>query len=75
MALFAGGLFTAVPAAHADQPDDRCSPSESILCYFFPIAPNLEGDIDMTKDQPPVDPSLPDLPQASLAELCVNKCM
>jgi hypothetical protein len=55
-ALAAGTLF-AVPAS-ADPGDNPCEFAINYFCKFMPMAPDLEGDIDLTQ-QRPVDPNAP----------------
>jgi hypothetical protein len=57
MILFAGSSI-----AHADQDDDPCSLAVTFLCRFMPIAPELDGDVDLTQPQPGTGPVAP-LPQ------------
>ena len=51
-------VLLAAPAG-ADPGDNPCEFSVSFICRFVPIAPDLEGDIDLTQQQPPVDPVAP----------------
>jgi hypothetical protein len=72
-------VLLAAPAG-ADPGDNPCEFSVSFVCRFVPIAPDLEGDIDLTQQQPPVDPAAP-LPDAPLpeppppADICANGCI
>ncbi len=56
LALLAGGLtvtaFVAAGPAVADDEMPACSLGP--LCNMLPIAPQLDHDIDLTKDQPPM---------------------
>lgn len=58
------GMFAAVsmaaPTAAADPVEDPCQLGVTFLCHFFPVAPYLEGDVDLTRDAPPPDPAAPD---------------
>jgi hypothetical protein len=56
-ALAAGTLF-AVPAS-AEPVDNPCEFAINYFCKFIPIAPDLEGDVDLTKDRPPANPNAP----------------
>jgi len=56
-ALAAGTLF-AVPAS-AESGDNPCEFAINYFCKFIPIAPDLEGDVDLTKDRPPANPNAP----------------
>ncbi|MDT5069692.1 MAG: hypothetical protein QOK02_5847 [Mycobacterium sp.] len=72
-AVGAAVLF-AVPAG-AEPGDNPCQFSISFICRFVPMAPDLEGDIDLTQQQPPVDPAAP-LPEVPLpANICSNGCV
>jgi hypothetical protein len=60
------------PAASADQEDDPCPLSLALLCRMLPIAPELDGDVDLTKPTVPPDPGAasqePPAPAAPAAE-------
>lgn len=49
-----------VPSAAADPVEDPCQLGVTLLCRFFPVAPHLEGDVDLTRGRPPADPAAPD---------------
>ena len=67
-------VLLAAPAG-ADPGDNPCEFSVSFICRFVPIAPDLEGDIDLTQQPPPVDPAAP-LPEPPLpADICANGCI
>lgn len=42
----------------ADPAGDPCVLAVSFFCRFVPIAPDLHGDADLTKQLPPVDPAV-----------------
>jgi hypothetical protein len=73
-------VLLAVPAS-ADPGDNPCEFSVSFICRFVPIAPDLEGDIDLTQQQPPADPAAPlpePPPPAEVpppADICANGCI
>ncbi|GAA2538520.1 fibronectin-binding protein [Mycolicibacterium diernhoferi] len=72
-ALAAGAAMTlattfATPV-NASPVDNPCELAVTFLCQFMPIAPDLEHDIDLTVDQPPVDPADPAVPPAPPAVL------
>ena len=50
----AAAVFVAAPAG-ADPTDNPCELAVTFLCQFLPIAPNLEGDVDLTQQLPPAD--------------------
>jgi hypothetical protein len=58
MAVVAGAL--AAPAS-ADPATNPCELKVTFLCRFMPIAPDLEGEVDLTTRLPPAPPpeSLP----------------
>jgi hypothetical protein len=70
-----GAAMLLATPANADPGDNPCEFSVSFICRFVPIAPGLEGDIDLTQQQPPVDPAAP-LPEPPLpADICANGCI
>jgi hypothetical protein len=71
-ALAAGALF-AIPAS-ADPGDDPCEFAINYFCRFVPIAPDLEGDVDLTKQQP-VDPNAPPPESLPVADPCAAGCI
>lgn len=64
----------AAPAS-ADPGANPCEFSISFICRFVPIAPDLEGDIDLTQPQPPVDPAAPLQEPPPPADICTNGCI
>ena len=72
-ALAAGTLF-AIPAG-ADPVDNPCDLAINYFCKFIPIAPDLEGDVDLTKDQPPADPNAPPPDSLPVADPCAAGCI
>jgi hypothetical protein len=72
-AVLAAGVL-ATPA-HADPTDNPCQLAVTFLCRFVPIAPELDGDLDLTQQQPPVDPAAP-LPESlPPADVCASGCI
>src|SRR5262249_5198354 len=67
------GMFLAVPAS-ADSGNDPCGLAVSFFCRFVPIAPELDGDVDLTKQLPPVDPAAPPPDSRPPADICANGC-
>jgi hypothetical protein len=45
----------------------------SVVCRFVPIAPALDGDVDLTTQVPPADPRLP-APDPLPADVCARGC-
>jgi hypothetical protein len=72
-AALTAALFLATPAA-AEPGDNPCEFAINYFCKFLPIAPNLEGDVDLTQQQP-VDPNA--LPPESLPAVdpCAAGCI
>jgi hypothetical protein len=71
-ALAAGTLF-AVPAS-ADPGDNPCEFAINYFCKFMPMAPDLEGDIDLTQ-QRPVDPNAPPPESLPVVDPCAAGCI
>jgi hypothetical protein len=57
--VVAGSLMP--PVATADPDDDPSGLAVNLFCRFLPIAPELDGDVDLTK-QPPPAPTTPTVP-------------
>ncbi|MDT5078223.1 MAG: hypothetical protein QOJ80_2860 [Mycobacterium sp.] len=72
---FASTCLTPPAAALADPADDPCSLAVSFLCHFMPMAPNLDGDVDLTKQQPPADPADPRATAPPLTDICISGCI
>ena len=70
----AAGVLLATPA-NADPGDNPCQLAVTFLCKFVPIAPELEGDVDLTVDQPPADPNAPPPESLPVAPLCAAGCI
>jgi hypothetical protein len=61
--------------ANADPIEDPCDLAVTFLCRFVPTAPQLEGDVDLTQQLPPVDPNAP-LPESlPPAPICAAGCI
>ena len=74
VSMVGAAVFLAVPA-NAQPGDNPCELAVTFLCKFVPIAPHLEGDIDLTQQQPPVDPNAP-LPETlPPADICAAGCI
>lgn len=69
----AAGLLAA-PAA-ADPGDNPCEFSISFVCRFVPIAPELEGDVDLTQQQPPGGPAVLAPESLPPADPCAAGCI
>jgi hypothetical protein len=53
--VVAGSLMP--PVATADPDDDPCGLAVNLFCRFLPMAPELDGDVDLTKQLPPAPPT------------------
>jgi hypothetical protein len=66
--LLAGGTLAAPAGA---EPMPPCEFGLSFLCSMLPVAPDLEGDIDLTQDKPPAN----SLPEDQVADPCALGCI
>jgi hypothetical protein len=71
-ALAAGTLFAS--PANADPSDNPCKLAVNYFCKFIPIAPDLEGDVDLTQQQP-VDPNAPPPESLPAVDPCAAGCI
>jgi hypothetical protein len=65
--------FFAGPAS-ADPGDNPCEFAINYFCRFVPIAPDLEGDVDLTQQQP-VDPNAPPPASLPVVDPCAAGCI
>jgi hypothetical protein len=72
-AALAAGLFVATPAS-AEPGDNPCEFAINYFCKFLPIAPDLDGDIDLTQQQP-VDPNAPPPESLPVVDPCAAGCI
>jgi hypothetical protein len=72
-ATLAAGIFFAIPAS-ADPGDNPCEFAINYFCKFIPIAPDLEGDVDLTQQQP-VDPNAPPPESLPVVDPCTAGCI
>ncbi|MDT5052096.1 fibronectin-binding protein [Mycobacterium sp.] len=70
----AAGVLMAAPAA-AEPGNNPCEFAVSYICRFVPIAPDLEGDVDLTQQQPPVDPNAPPPESLPVVGPCAAGCI
>ena len=74
--VVSAGLMLPARAVADDSPgDDPCSLAVSFFCRFVPMAPDLDGDVDLTKQQPPADPVDPKPASPSPTDICVSGCI
>ena len=73
-AALAAGILRATPA-NAEPGDNPCEFAINYFCRFIPIAPDLEGDVDLTQQQPPVDPNAPPPESLPVVDPCAAGCI
>jgi hypothetical protein len=66
-------VVVATPAS-ADPDDNPCEFAVNYFCQFIPIAPDLEGDVDLTQQQP-VDPNAPPPESLPVVDPCAAGCI
>jgi hypothetical protein len=54
--------------------DNPCELAVNFLCRFVPIAPDLEGDVDLTRQQQ-VDPNAPPPDSLPAVDPCAAGCI
>jgi hypothetical protein len=59
----------------ADPSDDPCPLAVPFLCRVLPIAPELDGDVDLTKQVPLTGPAAPAPDSLPSAEICASGCV
>ena len=72
-ALSAAVLLSA--PADADPVENPCDLAINFFCRFVPIAPHLEGDVDLTQQLPPADPAAPPPESLPPADICAAGCI
>jgi hypothetical protein len=73
-AALTAGLLLAAPAT-AEPGDNPCELAVNFLCKFVPIAPDLEGDVDLTQQLPPADPNATPPESLPVADPCAAGCI
>ncbi|SRX81032.1 fibronectin-binding protein [Mycolicibacterium parafortuitum] len=68
------GAVSPVPVALAQPGDDPCQLGVTFLCHFMPIAPDWEGDIDLTQNAP-TDAAAVRPDERKPADYCFNGCI
>ena len=66
------GFLMPAPAI-ADPSEDPCQLAVSFFCKFIPVAP-VDGDVDLTKQLPPVDPSVAPPDSRPPNDICLTGC-
>jgi len=72
-AALTAGIFLAAPA-DAQPGDNPCEFAINYFCKFMPIAPDLEGDVDLTQQQP-VDTNAPPPASLPVVDPCAAGCI
>ena len=72
-ALAAGTIFAV--SASAEPGDNPCEFAMNHFCRFIPIAPDLEGNVDLTQQQPPADPNAPPPESLPVVDPCAAGCI
>jgi hypothetical protein len=72
-AALTAGLVLATPAS-AEPGDNPCEFAINYFCKFLPMAPDLEGDVDLTQQQP-VDPNAPPPESLPVVDPCAAGCI
>jgi hypothetical protein len=70
----AAGLLLSAPAT-AEPGDNPCELAINFLCRFVPIAPDLDHDVDLTRQQPPTDPNAPPPESLPVVDPCAAGCI
>ena len=70
----AAAVFLAAPSS-AEPGDNPCELTANIFCQFVPIAPHLEGNVDLTQQLPPADPAAPPPESLPPADICAAGCI
>jgi hypothetical protein len=67
-------VMAAVPAS-AESADNPCEFAVNYFCKFIPIAPDLEGNVDLTQQLPPADPNAPPPESLPVLDPCAAGCI
>jgi hypothetical protein len=70
-----GAQITLAIPSLADPTDDPCGLAVSFFCRFVPIAPDLDGDVDLTTQVPPADRAAPAPDTLPPADVCAHVCI
>jgi hypothetical protein len=73
VSMLAAAVMLAGPASA--EPGNPCELAINFLCRFVPIAPELDHDIDLTQQSPPVDPSAPPPESLPVVSPCAAGCI
>ena len=77
IALTVFSLATGAPTLRAmprDQSGQPCAGLGIVLCQFLPIAPDMDDDVDLTKQISPGEPAVPAEPAVPRAGICGAGC-
>lgn len=56
------------------QREDPCDLAVTFICRLIPMAPDLDEDLDLTQNPPPVEPARPSDLGPTQANGCVEAC-
>jgi hypothetical protein len=71
--VVAGSVLSA--PAFADPTEDPCGLAVSFFCRFIPMAPELDGNVDLTTQLPPVEHSANPPESLPPADFCATGCV
>ncbi|OBF37456.1 hypothetical protein A5719_21850 [Mycolicibacterium peregrinum] len=74
-AVLATAAFAGAPTAVAEPAEDPCGLTFSLFCRLVPIVPELEHSVDLTVNQPPVDPAAPPPESMPPPDPCAAGCV
>jgi hypothetical protein len=66
--------YMAVPAS-AEPGDNPCEFAINYFCKFIPMAPELEGNVDLTQQLPPADTNAPPPESLPPVDPCAAGCI
>lgn len=73
--VLTAGVVSAQIALAVPPTDDPCGLAVSFFCRFVPIAPELDGDVDLTTQVPPADPAAPPPDSLPPGNVCTMGCL
>jgi hypothetical protein len=73
LGVFGAQTAHAIPAA-ADPSDFSCPLKLFFVCRMVPVAPDLDHDIDLTKEPPPWASAVPPADSTPAGDVCVDGC-
>jgi hypothetical protein len=67
--------LSVAPCASAEPVNDPCQIASSIFCRFVPVAPELDGDVDLTTQLPQADLTVQAPDTLPPAYACIGGCV